>query len=811
MTTAVQETHREPVENDESEYTGKRVPVEDEDLSDLMGHLTVKDNKAHINKNRQVDDISKKLGRIEITKAKPPGRSGENPKILKPFTSSSHQDGSYNSEEEADKNDTDEEDDVVVHGDEVRHSREGLISMGLPKGNSEFSTIDPTALHAHAGVKKRGRKPAEQTISLKHGAGGTYRTASSKAKTVAELLKEKREKEQQDALMKKLVENGQIELGPYNNQPQQQNPAYQQQVQLQLDAFLDQTDSLPSYDLDELQQNMPELMNLLVSDPVQDNEVSMEVTNQYTMNTPTHNQMDLSQTILPTQDNNGLFRNHQTQQYVGPVQHQGRPNSGSSDEGFSALSPSGSTESGYGTGTSPPRSPDDALYSAASPSPQNLNPEMDNDFNIIMDYIKNDEQQMDIAVHPKRPVSTEIREERALIQQHNLQSSGITHPARVSPPGMHIGNESLLPANTQCDPTLQFLSQSGIKEPPQAEFTTYTVPVNEPSITAPQNLSMPASPPLPASQLIPSSTPMPTSSPMVAPARNISACSLQSQVPQTMETSRSPKSSGYFAMSPQAHSPKVPSPRGQISQAHSPQMHCAPQEPSPQSQVVQAHSSPMHYAQSPPVPSPQGQIAQTPLPPMHYAQSPQVPSPQSEIAQAHSPPMQLAPSSQAPSPQGPTARAHSPQMQFASSPQAPSPQGQIAQAPPPQMQVQNIPTVEDNIPSLIPKTCQMAATQQSGVVQGQVQANYRPQAPTIRNTTTSFRKILPRPDSNGMPPSVPPASAYQLNQAVIPGVVLAEQVTIAQPGKPSRKFSYLYYPILVVSPFLSQIILYHMQ
>ena len=785
MTTAVQERRREPVENDETDYTEKRVPVEDEDLSedlsDLMGNLLVKERKQKMNKVNKVDDISKELGNLRITQKKeiavPPDGGGTR-KILKPLT-----DVGCNSEDEADVHDDSSDEEVVVRGDQVKNSREGLTSMGLGNLQHPYSTIDQNALHqpAQGVVKKRGRRPANQTVSLRHGAGGTCRP-QTKAKTVAELLKEKREREE---FLKK-VKNGQIELGPYNTQfQQQQNTAYQQQV---LDAFLaqlgpDQSDSLPSFDLDEMQANMPELMNLLVDEqPAQDNDVLMEVMNQYTVNAPTLNQLNVPQTILPTQDNIGLMRNPQAQQHLGSMQHRGRPNSGSSqssDEGYSALSPSGSTESGYQTsGTSPPRSPDDVLYSQARPLPQ-----MNDDLDMIMEYISEKE--------PQKGIGGEVAQERAFIQKYHLQSSP-ANASRISPPSMEFGTGSLLPPNTQCDPTLQQYLQAGIKEPPHAEFTACRVPVNEASITAPQNVSMSASPPLPANQLIPSSSPMPTSSPMVVPGQNFAACSLQSHVPQITQASRASTSSSQFGMCAQALSPM-----GQLTQANSPQNAPSPQAPSPQSQIADANSPLMQNAQSPQAPSPMGQaysppMHQAPSTPMRITPSPQVPSPQGQIAQAHSPSMHYAPSTQVPSPQSQIAQAHTPPMDYAPSPEARSPQSQIIynQAQSPQILSQNIPAVEENIPSLIPTTCQMASIQQTRALnQAQaMQQQNRPQAQInqVRHPVTPVRRILPK-NPPGMPNAVQNTGRINSQEAptiaIIPGVVLDQQATIPQPGK----------------------------
>ncbi len=71
----------------------------------------------------------------------------------------------------------------------------------------------------------RGKKPASQTISWKDGEGQSCSQPQTEAKTVADLLKEKRDREE---FMKKLANNGQAGLLPYNNQLQQQTPADQQ-------------------------------------------------------------------------------------------------------------------------------------------------------------------------------------------------------------------------------------------------------------------------------------------------------------------------------------------------------------------------------------------------------------------------------------------------------------------------------------------------------------------------------------------------------------------------------------------------------
>ncbi len=776
MTTAVQESRREPVENDETEYMGKRVPVEDEDLSedlsDMMENLSVGNRKQKMNKINKVDDISKELGNLSITHKKgiavPPDGGGTR-KILKPLT-----DVGYNSEDDADVHDESSDDEVVVRGDQVKNSREGLTSMGLGNLQHPYSTIDQTALRqpAQGVVKKKGRKPGSQTVSIKHGSGGTCRQPQTKAKTVAELLKEKREREE---FMKKLMQNGQIELGPYNTQLQQQTPACQQQVQMEVDAFLaqlcsDQTESLPSFDLDELQANMPELMNLLVNEQPME---QMEIANQYTIKVPTQNQMDQPQTILPNQNNIGLMRNPKIQQYNGSMQPRARPNSGSSqssDEGYSALSP----ESGYQTsGTSPPHSPEDITPSAQT----------NDDWDIIMEVISEKE--------PQKGITAEVAQERAFIQRYQLQSNP-TNASQISPPSMQFSTGSLLPPNTQCDPTLQQYLQAGIREPPQAEFTACRVPVNEASITAPQNVSMSASPPLPASQLIPSSSPMPTSSPMVVPGQNFAACSLQSQVPQITQASRSSTSNAQLGMCAQARSPM-----GQLTQANSPQYASSPQAPSPQSQIADAHSPLMQNAPSPQAPSPMGQaysppMHQAPSTPMRITPSPQVPSPQGQIAQAHSPSMHYAPSTQVPSPQSQIAQAHTPPMDYAPSPEARSPQSRIIynQAQSPQMLSQNIPAVEENIPSLIPTTCQMASIQQTRALnQAQtMQQQNRPQAPIpqVRHPVTPVRRILPK-NPPGMPNAVQPTGRINSQEAptiaIIPGVVLDQQATIPQPGK----------------------------
>ncbi len=760
MTTAVQESRREQLENDDTEYMG--VSVEDEDLSDLMKNLSVKERKQKMNKINKVDiTIIHKKG-IAI-----PPDGGGNRKILKPLT-----DVGYNSEDDADVSYDSSDGEVVVWGDQVKNSLESLTSKGLGNLKHPYSTIDQNALYqpAQGALKKIGKTPANQTVSIKQVSGGTYRKPQTKAKTVAELLKEKREREE---FMKKLMENGQIELGPYNTQLQHQTPAHQQQVQMEVDAFLaqlcsDQSESLPSFDLDELQANMPELMNLLVNEQPME---QMDIANQYTIKVPTQNQIDLPQTVLPNQNNIGLMRNPQTQAHVGSMQHRVRPNSGSSqssDEGCTALSP----ESGYQTsGTSPPDSPEDVRPS----------PEMNDDWDIIMEVITEKE--------PQKEIIAEVAQERAFIQRYQLQSNR-TNASQISPPSMQFGTGSLLPPNTQCDPTLQQYLQAGIKEPPQAaEFMACRVPVNEASITAPQNVSMSASPPLPASQLIPSSSPMPTSSPMVEPEQNFAGCSLQSQVPQITQASRSSTSSAQLGISA-----KAPSPMGQLTQANS--LRQLPQAPSPQSQIAQVDSPPMHNAPSPQAPSPMGQthssLHQAPSTPMRITQSPQAPSPQGQIAQAHSPSMQYAHSPQAQSPQGPIAQAHTPSMHYAPSSEAPSQQSQIIynQAKSAQMLDQNIATVEETIPSLIPATCQMASIQQTRALnQAQaMQQQNTPQAPTtqVRHPMTPLRRILPE-NPNGIPNAVQQTGRINSQEtptiAIIPSVVLDQQDTIPQPGK----------------------------